>query len=45
MLLSIVSNIITLINNGSMDQKIELEATANVDNLQIPVNMEFKLGQ
>jgi hypothetical protein len=44
-LLNIVSDIISAINNNSLNQTFELDSTANIDNLQIPVKVKFTFKQ
>jgi LEA14-like dessication related protein len=44
-LLGIVDDIINAIQTGNTTQKLDLEAYANVDDLQIPVNISYKVGK
>lgn len=41
----IVNDIINAFEGGPFKQVVEFEATANVDNLQIPVNVVFNIGK
>jgi len=42
--LGIVNDIIRAIDNKNFSQEIIMKATANVDRLQVPVNLQFKVG-
>lgn len=44
-LLSIVTNIINAIRNNTFSQTLELDSTANIDNLQVPIDLKFKFGK
>lgn len=44
LLLGILNDIIDAIENGNFKQVLELEAYANVDNIQIPVNLTYTVG-
>ncbi len=44
LLIGLVNNIIDAITNGSVKQNLELEALANVDGFQVPVDLEYKIG-
>jgi len=42
--LSLVNEIIQIIQNGNFTGTLNLDAIANVDGLQTPVEMNFKIG-
>lgn len=44
LLISIVNDILNAIKTGTWSQTLELEATANVDNLVIPLNIKYKFA-
>lgn len=44
-LIGIVTDIITAINNKTFNQVIELDMVANVDNLQVPIDVKYKFGK
>jgi len=44
-LIGIVTDIINGIKNNTFSQNLELESYANVDNLQVPVNITYKIGK
>jgi hypothetical protein len=44
-LLSIVGDIVNAIKTGAWSQNLELECMANVDNLQVPINITYKFGK
>lgn len=44
-LIGIVTDIINQINNGTFTQEIELESNANIDNLQVPIDLKFKFAK
>ena len=44
-LLGIVSDIINAINANTFNQTLELQSNANIDNLQVPVDLKFKFGK
>ena len=43
-LLGIVTDMINAIKNGTWTQTLELESTANIDNLQVPVDLKYKFS-
>lgn len=43
-LIGIVNDIIEAAENGNFSQEIVMKAKANVDNLQIPINLKFSVG-
>jgi hypothetical protein len=42
--LGIVNDIIQAATTNNFSQEIEIEAMANVDNLQIPIKLKYKIG-
>ena len=42
--ISLVNEIIRAFQQNNFSKEIELDASANVDNLQLPVNLTFKVG-
>ncbi len=42
--LSVVNQLIQSIENGNFEMTLMMQANANVDNLQVPVEMSFKIG-
>lgn len=44
-LLGIVTDILNAIRNKTFSQTIELESTANIDNLQVPIDLSYKFGK
>jgi len=42
--LSIVNDVIRAFQNNNFSQELELDASANVSGIQVPVNMSFKVG-
>ncbi len=44
MALAVVNQIIQSIEDGNFEMTLMMEANANVDNLQVPVEMSFKIG-
>lgn len=43
-LIGIVNDLINAFQSENFQQSLELKATANVDNLQIPLNIKYKIG-
>lgn len=43
-LIGIVNDILNAFENRNFAQTIEIKAMANVDNLQIPININYKIG-
>jgi len=43
-LIGIVNDLIMAFDNGNFQQNLELKLIANVDNLQVPVNIKYKIG-
>jgi len=43
-LLGVVNDIINAFTTGNIQQKIELDATANIDTLQVPVKLSYTVG-
>lgn len=44
-LLGIVSDLINAITNKTFSGTLELDAHANIDNLQVPIDLKFKIGK
>lgn len=44
-IIGIVTDIINAIRNKTFSHTIELESTANIDNLQVPVDLSYKFGK
>lgn len=44
-LIGIVSDIIDALKNKTFNTTLELESQANIDNLQVPINLKFKFGK
>ena len=43
-LLGIVQDLISAFQNGNFSQVIDFKANANVDNIQVPIDIKYKLG-
>lgn len=43
-LIGIVTDIINAISNNTFSQTLELDSIANIDNLQVPIQLKFKFG-
>lgn len=43
-LIGIVSDIISAFTTGNIKQTIQLDATANVDTLQVPIKISYTIG-
>lgn len=43
-LLSIVNNLVTAFTTGNIKQQVKLEAMANIDSLQVPINLSYTIG-
>jgi len=43
-LIGIVNDLINAFQNGNFQQDLELKLMANVDKLQIPINLKYKIG-
>jgi len=44
-LIGIVTDIINSIKNKTFTHTLELDSTANIDNLQVPVDLKYKFGK
>lgn len=44
-LIGIVTDIINAIKNKTFTHTLQLDSTANIDNLQVPVQLEYKFGK
>jgi hypothetical protein len=44
-LIGIVSDVIRAIKNKTFSETLELESKANIDNLQVPVNLKYKFSK